>query len=271
MNDPYSWPEWYDVLHAPGTVREAAALIRVARAFVGERAVRGSWLECGCGTARYGRALLSKGVARYVGVDLHPAMVAAARERVRAAGFGRMARIIDGDMRDLRNVRATGRSAFDVAFCLDNSVRHLLSDRAMVDHLRSVLEALRTGGVYIVGIGLRPEGGDAPSEHVAKAKGRGVTVHAVANYLPPEATARGRDARLEKCFVHTTVESKKNVQEQFARYALRTWTPEQWGRIVRASGMEEICVVDERARDLGASRTGYAYRVLRPRVRAHAR
>ena len=273
QHDPYGWPEFYDILHTPGTLAEALALLRVARRFVrrndgqmkrGQREKRGgAWLECGCGTGRYGLALLKRGLSQYVGVDLHPAMTAFARGRLRQEGLVRRGRIVLGDMRTLRGVREVmPRGGFHAAFCLDNSIRHLPSDRAMVEHLRSVGRVLRPGGVYIVGIGLRPEGGDSPSEHIAFARKRGVTVHSTANFLPPGADVHGRAARVEKCFVYTTATTRGGVLEWSSRYELRTWTVEQWSDAVRAGGMEEVAVVDGHARDLDAGRTAYAFRVL---------
>lgn len=275
-SDPYAQPEWYDLLHAPGTMRDAAALLRVARRFVGADAASGAWLECGCGTGRYGFALQNRGVASFVGVDLHPAMVAYARRRAReerGGRAGRRVRFVLGDMRTLRGLAAGGgRSAgLDAAFCLDNSIRHLSSDAAMAEHLRAVRRVLSRTGVYIVGLGLRPEGGDSPSEHISLARRRGVTVHSVANFLPPEESATGRAARMERCFIHTTVSARGASHEHLSRYGLRTWTPEQWKRAVRAGGMREIGVVDDRARDLGEGRTGYAYRVLANAVSTHHR
>jgi SAM-dependent methyltransferase len=246
--DPYAEPALYDALHARGTAAEARALVRLAAAFAPR--ARGVWLEPACGTGRLLVALAGMG-ERAVGVEIDPGMAAFAAARLRRRELSRRARVVVGDMRDVSVAVGTGRVR--AAFCLDNSVRHLRSDAAMVEHLRSVRAALAPGGVYLVGVSLLPEGGGFPSEHVAEGRLGRTAVRQVVEFTPPEPGSRVEWAL-----------SAVSVGERVltARYPLRTYTPGQWAGVVRRSGLREVAVVGMDGRGLGAGRTAYAVRVL---------
>jgi SAM-dependent methyltransferase len=93
-------------------------------------------LEPFCGSGRMLRAMSG----RAVGFDRNPHMVAYARRhgsrvfRADAAAF------------------AVRPQSFDLAFCLIDSFRYLLTEEAARAHLRCVARALRPGGLYVVGL-----------------------------------------------------------------------------------------------------------------------
>jgi SAM-dependent methyltransferase len=95
-------------------------------------------LEPFCGSGRLLRVM--PGVA--VGFDRNPHMVRYAR--------GRGSRVFRADAARFA-VRA---GSFDLAFCLIDSFRYLLTEEAASAHLRGVARALRPGGVYALGIEL---------------------------------------------------------------------------------------------------------------------
>lgn len=259
---PYDDAVAYDLLHARGTAAEAAGLLRIARRVLGPRAALGTWLEPACGTGRLMIALASRGVRQVVGVDLDPGMVDLARVRIAAAGQSRRVRVLHGDMRTLD--RLVGGARFDGAFCTDNSIRHLPTDTAMIDHLRAVARVLRSGGIYIVGIGLTPVGGGFAGEDVRSARRGRVCVHQVLDFLPPPDGAAGRSARMESVIGRVEVRTGADVRERLVSYGLRTYTLDQWHGVVRRAGMNEVAVMDLHARPLGHDRTGYAMRLLAP-------
>jgi SAM-dependent methyltransferase len=78
------------------------------------------------------------------GNDLSPVMVAEARRRL----LDEDAEITEGDMRALRF--ETG--PFDVAVNFHGSLGHLPDLQAMAQHLASMRDALRPGGLYFLGI-----------------------------------------------------------------------------------------------------------------------
>jgi SAM-dependent methyltransferase len=74
----------------PGLYERYKISLQVAQRYPGARV-----LDIGCGSARIGEALLGGGVSEYIGVDLAPAMLELAAERL--ARFGARARLIEAD------------------------------------------------------------------------------------------------------------------------------------------------------------------------------
>ncbi|TBR22126.1 class I SAM-dependent methyltransferase [bacterium] len=134
--DLYSRPDWYDALHAEGTADWADWLLALnARHGTGGK----RWLEPACGTGRFFRPLTRRGI-RLTGYDSHPGAVAYARRRGDA---------VRGDMTSFLRPKA-----FDLAFCLLGSFRHLLDERSAKRHLELTARTLKPGGVYVLGLDL---------------------------------------------------------------------------------------------------------------------
>jgi SAM-dependent methyltransferase len=76
------------------------------------------------------------------GLDLSPRNIQFLGERLRA--IGRPADLIVGDMTDFRLPQPV-----DAAICMQDSQGHLLTNEALIAHLRCVTRALRRGGVYV--------------------------------------------------------------------------------------------------------------------------
>jgi len=96
--------------------RPAVRDFLAARAGAGRRRV----LDVGCGPGHYTGALAAAGHDA-TGVDLEPAMIAAAARRYRGAAF----RVLD--MRRLDDLLAApdGAAPFDLVFCIGNTAAHL--------------------------------------------------------------------------------------------------------------------------------------------------
>lgn len=92
-------------------------------------------LEPFCGSGRLLRVM--PGLA--VGFDRNAHMVRYAR--------GRGSRVFRADAAAF----AVREGSFDLAFCLIDSFRYLLTEEAAIAHLRGVARALRPGGVYVLG------------------------------------------------------------------------------------------------------------------------
>lgn len=248
----------YDALHAPTASAMARQVVAIAKR-VGAP-MGGVWYEPACGSGRVLIALAGMkrmDDAELRGVDLEPAMVRLARRRMRDEGLGGRVRVALGDMSEYGPAALTGKVG--VAFCLDNSVRHLGSDAAMVQHLKSVRRMLAPGGVYLVGVGLMGEFGEFASEDVVRVRVKREVWSQVFSFVPPEVGVRGAEGRRERVYVHLSA----GEIEESSTYGLRTYTLEQWGAVVRKAGMVEVGVRDERGRELGLERVGYGVRVLR--------
>ncbi|MHC4932490.1 MAG: class I SAM-dependent methyltransferase [Planctomycetota bacterium] len=140
--DWYDRAEEYDVLFDWGRENE--------RDFVLEASAR--WgiadpkriLEPFCGPG----VLLRLMPATAVGFDLNPHTVGYAK---------RTCRVFRGDAARF----AVREASFDLAFCLIDSFRHLLTEVAAHNHLRCMAHALEPGAIYVLGFELT---GDLPGD-----------------------------------------------------------------------------------------------------------
>lgn len=121
--------------------------------------------EPACGT---GRLMYRFGKAGYevAGNDLNEKAVAFCNKRLKRHGLPETA--VVGDMADYRV-----KPKVDVAFNTINSFRHLPTEEAAEGHLRSTAAALRTGGLYVLGLHLTPPRGESASDEESWAARRG--------------------------------------------------------------------------------------------------
>jgi len=204
-------------------------------------------LEPFCGTGRLLRVM--PGLA--VGLDLNPAMVAfAARSGCRAV-------VADAARLPL----AAG--AFDLAYCLIDSFRHLLDADAARAHLAGVARALRPGGVYVLGLdvtgGLEAE---LSREEWDMTRGD-VHVKGLVEGLGDADPASG----LETMRVVLDVRHGRRRRRLESRQPLRVYDPAGLRTLVAAAGLELAACFD-RSYDLAAGRAledvgGSAVLVLR--------
>lgn len=209
----YADPALYDLIHAEGTDDEVWLLDRLA----GLHGNGGrSALEPACGTGRYLAGLLRRGWT-VAGYDLSPRMVAYARERL--AKWGARADVRRGDMAAFRPGKA-----YDLAFNLLSTFRHLMTDAAAVAHLRNTYDALNPGGIFVLGLDLAVYGRDLPDEETWTARRGGRTIRHVMMTLPPERRAR-RERIIN--FVH---QGKGKVLE--SSYDLRSYDASQIAALI---------------------------------------
>jgi SAM-dependent methyltransferase len=98
-------------------------------------------LDIACGTGPHLIRLAERGF-RMSGLDLSPENIAFLGERARAKGFAVGLHV--GDMTRFRLPRPV-----DAAICMQDSQGHLLTNDAILAHLRSVRRAVRPGGLYV--------------------------------------------------------------------------------------------------------------------------
>lgn len=121
--------------------------------------------EPACGT---GRLMYRFGKAGYevAGNDLNAKAVAFCNARLKKHGLAETA--VVGDMADYQV-----KPKVDAAFNTINSFRHLPSEEAAEGHLRSTAAALRTGGLYVLGLHLTPTKGKPEADEESWAARRG--------------------------------------------------------------------------------------------------
>ena len=98
-------------------------------------------LDIACGTGPHLIRLGERGY-RMSGLDLSPENIEFLRER--AAGKGLDTELFVADMTRFRLPRP-----IDAAICMQDSQGHLLTNEAILAHLRCVARALRPGGLYV--------------------------------------------------------------------------------------------------------------------------
>jgi SAM-dependent methyltransferase len=130
--------EYYDVLHDDVDYpAECALLETVFSTFMTRPPL--SILDLGCGTGSHAMVLAERGY-RVTGIDASASMLRIARAKARGRTNPAFVR---ADMR-----RFDLRQRFDAAICMDGAFTHLLGDRDIVEHLRTVRRHLDPGGIY---------------------------------------------------------------------------------------------------------------------------
>lgn len=256
--DFYADPFIYDVLHSPGTADDLSALLRISRRHmvVGKETV---FLEPACGSGRYLIGLARKGY-KCIGFDILAPMVEYAART--AEGLQAPAEFFVASMVGFtlaRPMRGIG-----VAFNLINTIRHLASDAAMVEHLREVRGVLAPGGIYIVGISLCVYGIEDPSEDVWEGGRDGLTITQVVQYVP----APGPADRDEQVISHLTIRESGGAERHVdSRYVLRSYTRGEFDALVYAADLyvKEWTSSDGRGQ-LDPRGPGYILAVLAPRA-----
>jgi SAM-dependent methyltransferase len=102
-------------------------------------------LELGCGTGRVLAPLAAAG-HQITGVDISPALLAIAREKVRRAGAQPHAHLVEADLRGL----ALPQRDYAFAFCVSNTLMHFVTAEAQLAVLRAVHRHLRPGGRLLI-------------------------------------------------------------------------------------------------------------------------
>ncbi len=217
--DWYDYPQYYDLAFRDETKREAdffeAAFERFAKCPVHRV------LEPACGSGRLVAEMARRGYEMEA-FDLSKPSLKYLRRRLRRRG--RTAHVFRADMTDFRL-----QERVDAAFCTMNTIRHLLKEKAARSHLESVAQAVRKGGIYILGLHVFPP--DADNECVerwtAKRKSTKVTVTLRAKPLDLKK-------RLEEIDITMRVRTKKEDFRVKHDFPLRTYTAAQLRKLVRS-------------------------------------
>ena len=98
-------------------------------------------IDIACGTGHHALRLARRGY-RVTGLDLSAASIEFLRDEAKAEGLP-----VDAVVGDMTDFRLPERA--DAAICMQDSQGHLLTNDALVAHLRAVAANLRPGGVYI--------------------------------------------------------------------------------------------------------------------------
>jgi SAM-dependent methyltransferase len=135
----YAAPEYYEIAFDMNRKQEVDFLVHCFRAYARRPVER--VLDIACGTGPHLIRLAARGYAM-TGLDLSPDNVRYLRGRVDKRG-------LEADLRvgDMTRFRLPG--PVDAAICMQDSQGHLLSNEALLAHLRAVAASVRPGGLYI--------------------------------------------------------------------------------------------------------------------------
>jgi cyclopropane fatty-acyl-phospholipid synthase-like methyltransferase len=139
MSRQYSAPRYYEIAFDMNRRQEVNFLVHCFRRYA-RRPVR-TVLDIACGTGPHLIRLAERGYTMS-GLDLSPENIAFLKERTRAKGFD--ANLIVADMTRFRL-----RRPVDAAICMQDSQGHLLTNEALLAHLRCVARGLKKGGLYV--------------------------------------------------------------------------------------------------------------------------
>ena len=131
--------DYYDILHDDVDYAAECALLETVFSRYLPRRPR-SLLDLGCGTGSHALILAERGY-RVTGIDASAGMLRVARRKARGRPNPRW---VHADMRRFQMDRT-----FDAAICMDDAFTHLLTERDIVTHLRTVRRHLQPGGVYV--------------------------------------------------------------------------------------------------------------------------
>ena len=137
--DQYSAPRYYEIAFDMNRKQEVDFLVHCFRSHA-RRPIR-TVLDIACGTGPHLIRLARRGY-RMTGLDLSPDNVRFLEER--AAEQGLDVDLVRGDMTRFRLARPV-----DAAICMQDSQGHLLTNEAIVAHLRCLARVVRPGGLYV--------------------------------------------------------------------------------------------------------------------------
>lgn len=159
----YDYPRYYDLVFGSDWKAEYDFLLACFAKHGRGKIER--LFEPACGTGRL-MFRLAKAGYQVAGNDLNAKAIDYCNTRLRRHGLPETAEV--GDMSRFRLKRKV-----DAAFNTINSFRHLSSEQQAVDHLQCVAQALRKGGLYLLGLHLTPAAGEPMADEESWAARRG--------------------------------------------------------------------------------------------------
>ncbi|GBD37005.1 hypothetical protein HRbin36_02135 [bacterium HR36] len=214
----YSFPQYYECFFRQETAREVRFIQWAARHFALIPVEK--VLELGCGGGRLLLALARHGYKCY-GIDNNLQALEWLRQRARRRKLA--CGVIEADLADF-----TLPERVDLAVCTFNTFRHLLSEQAARQHLRSVARAVRPGGLYILGLHLLPLDVAEDDEERWSVRWGRLKLHARLQVLRMD-----RRRRWEWLRVVLSVRGPKKHFRIESQFALRIYTRQQFLRLLR--------------------------------------
>ncbi len=226
----YDYPKYYDLVYGSDWKAEFDFLLACFEEYAKVRVRR--VFEPACGT---GRLLVKLAAAGFHvgGLDLNPLAIEYCNKRLERHGFKPTA--VVGDMTNFRTKRPV-----DAAFNTINSFRHLATERQAKSHLECVVNALRPGGIYVLGLHLTPTAVEPLQEESWSARRGNLAV--LSKLWVTECDRKKRRERVGMSFDVYTPTEQIRIEDSIT---FRTYSDRQMSRLLaRIDGFEVTAVYD---------------------------
>jgi len=230
--DCYDVPQYWDLAFDEDTALEADFLEAAARKY-GVKPLQ-TLFEPGCGGGRLLKELAGRGF-QVSGVDLSTAAIEFAKSRLPPTTSTE--EIVVGDMRTWRPA-----AQVDLVYCLVNTFRHLLTEEDAVQHLQTVAESLKPGGLYILGLHLLPPDADEEDDEEWSVTRDDTTIN-----MRLDVTSCSRQTRLETLSFQMQVITPDHEEPQSftSDYVMRIYEMDQLKALLnKVPSLELIDVYD---------------------------
>lgn len=227
----YDYPQLYDVLFSDLCRSEIKFLIAVFERFGNKKGIQ-SLFEPACGSGRLLYHLAKRGFDT-TGLDLNPHSIAFCNRRLRQQGFSESAYL--GNMVSF-SLADVGRSQkFDASFNFVSSFLHLTTEKEAEQHLHTIAEVLKPGGLYLLGIHLKPKFKQHCSqEHWSVRRG----LLSIKSHLKTlSQDMKNRIEQIEFCIEAETPKKRYKIRD---RFPLRIYSAEQFNDLLSAVNRFDI-------------------------------
>lgn len=217
----YDHPKYYDLVFGADCAAELRFIEACNTKHLNGRGKR--MFEPACGTGRLLYRLATRGYT-VGGIDLNSRAVEFCNRRLERHGFQASARVAD-------MANFSDRKKWDLAFNTINSFRHLASERTAREHFQCMAAVTRPGGLYLLGLHLRPTEA-APSETESWSARRG---HLAVN-THMWTIARDRPGRVERFGIRFDVHTPTRQFRITDQLVLRSYTDRELRRLIASAG-----------------------------------
>jgi SAM-dependent methyltransferase len=222
----YDYPQYYDIALQAYTQGEADFIEAACRKYCPFDARR--LLEPACGSGRLVTELATRGY-QMTGFDLNRPALSYLRRRLTRRRLH--AETFKAEMSDFRLNRPV-----DSAYCTVNTFRHLLTEQAARGHLECIVDSLRPGGIYILGLHLLPLGGNEVD--VQRWTQRRGDTKVTVTLCVRRTHLRSRTENLRVCLLMRRGSKELRLRYEFQ---FRTYTARQFRRLLASVPSLELC------------------------------